>query len=80
MDRNTTNSIIFGVLSTLDEIGQVPQGVLYAGLMERGVTLDWFQRLVETLRVNGLVRTAHGSHWELEITEKGRALVREVTA
>lgn len=63
------------ILTSIQEashVGPVPEGSMYAALMQHGATLSQFQQLLGGLESKGLVtREAH----TVEITEKGVAAI-----
>ena len=48
-------AIAKAILATITECKEAPAGVLYAGLMAQGCSLDQFQSIMGTLERNGFV-------------------------
>ncbi len=52
---NGALSLVFAVTETIREMGSAPAGILYAGLMTRGVSMQDFDKLVGIITGAGLV-------------------------
>lgn len=61
------------ILSTVNEAGETPEGVLYAGLMGK-VSLDVFNGIIHGLVETGLL--SRPAAFCLAITDKGRLVAK----
>ena len=77
MDRRTLNQYLAVVLTTVAECGEAPEGVLYAGLMAHGCTMQDWAIIVAALTKGELVRV----EWNvMRLTDKGRDVAAKCEA
>lgn len=78
MTRNELNIALCAVIATVDECqdaGPVPQGVVYAGLMTRGYTLDDYYT-VQSIMVKAQLAVVGND--TLKLTEAGRKMAQQI--
>ena len=77
MDRNKANVGLCAILTTVAETGTAPEGVLYAGMMSKGYTLDDFGILMSVLRDGAFVSVSFN---EVRLTDAGWDMAGRINA
>ena len=77
MDRNKLNILLAAVITTVDELGEAPEGILYAGLMSQGYTLDQFNIGISLMQRAGL---ATSESYLLKLTPAGHEMAAKINA
>jgi len=77
MTRDRLNGLLVAVIMALDEAdgAGAPEGHIYAGLMQDGVTFDDYQ-LLRSLLLEGGIATSSGDC--LALTPRGRELAAQI--
>ena len=78
MDRRKINVGLAAVVTTVAELGEAPEGVMYAGLITQGYALDEFETVLELLARSGMIKRAPSCL--VTITDAGRAMARKIEA
>ena len=78
MDRKTVLTALAAIITTIDEIGEAPAGIVYAGLMGHGISHGDYTHL-QTMLVSSGIATIDGSH-VLRLTDSGRAAAAKINA
>lgn len=77
MTRDQINKYLASIISTLDEAGEAPAGVVYMALQHDGVSHGDFM-LLQTLLVDGGVCTLESNVYRL--TERGKTMAAQINA
>lgn len=63
-DRALVRKIFLAIAGTIKDVGEAPSGVLYAGLMHYGMSLETYLMIVRTLKSLGWVsESGHLLKW-----------------
>ncbi len=76
MDRDKVNRWLAAVIDVLDEIGEAPEGAIYAGLTEDGMTINEWEIVKGILLHGRLARNA--SQNVLVLTEAGKVMAERI--
>lgn len=66
--------LYLAVTETIREAGEVPSGTLYAALMERGCSLETYERIIGVIERAGLIRKSAGGLITWTGPAKGEAM------
>ena len=72
---NNEIAMVYAMLSAVDNPDGASSGILYAGLMTKGVDIYQFERLVAAMLSAGLITS---KHHVVHVTDKGRQLVKRI--
>jgi len=73
----TSANVVYAILATVKDIGSAPSGVVYAGLMSKGVSHSSYSGIIEGLIKARLLKQVNNI---LTLTDMGKELVSKVDA
>jgi hypothetical protein len=77
MTTRELNIGLAAVVTTVAEVGEAPEGIIYAGLMTKGYTLDGLLMILGLLTQAGMITRAGDV---ATITQNGRDLAERINA